>query len=80
MQNAFETASCHKGIVRFNIASAFIVIFFKKVVWRAFKNVANRLKVFKLYATCLVVDYLVEILIAESKLNIEPVFCPALFL
>ena len=40
------------------------VVLVKKVVWRTFKNVAQRFKVFKLYCPGLPINKTVEILIA----------------
>ena len=51
-----------------------LTVFLKQVVRGALKDIAYRLKIFKLYALGLVIDYLIEILIAQSKLNIKPIF------
>ena len=51
------------------------MILFKKIVGGALQNIANAFEVFKFDAACFVVNDSIEILIAESKLDIEPVFC-----
>ena len=48
----------------------FIVILFKKVIWCTFEYIAYRFEVIKFYSSCFVVYYFVEILIAQTKLNI----------
>ena len=55
------------------------VIFFKEVVWRAVQNIAKGFEVFKFDTVRLVVYQLVEVLIAQSKLYIQPVFRFSLF-
>ena len=58
---------------------SFIFIFFKKIVGRAFEYVAQRLQIIELYTRRFVVYDLVEILIAQPELDIEPIFRFALF-
>lgn len=56
------------------------MVFLKQIVGGALEDVADRFEIFKLYTRSLVVDYAVEILVAETKLNIKPILCLALFL
>ena len=55
------------------------MIFLKKIVWGAFEYVADSLKIIKFDPACLVLDYAAEILIAQPKLNVKPIFRFALF-
>ena len=55
------------------------MIFLKKVIGRALKNIADSLKIFKLDALGFIVDYLIKVLIAKSELDIKPILCLALF-
>ena len=56
------------------------MILFKKIVGGAFQNVAEGLEVFEFDAAGLVVHHLVEVLMAQSHLDVEPVFGFPLFL
>ena len=58
----------------------FFAVFFKEVVGGAFKDVAKGPKIFKFDAVCLVIYHLTEVLITKPHLNIQPIFCLALFL
>ena len=57
----------------------FAVEFFEKIVRSAFKYIAKRFQVFKLYRARFSVNEAVEILIAKSELDIKPIFSFSLF-
>ena len=57
----------------------FVVIFGKEVVGCTFKNVAECFEVFKLDRGCLVFNQALEVLIADTELDIEPIACFPLF-
>lgn len=46
----------------------------KEIVWRAIKNLAQRIYRFIFNGARFVVDHFIEILITHSELNIEPIF------
>ena len=68
----------HPAVYR--ILRFFIIILLEKLVWSTLQNITYCFQIFKFNTLRLVVDYLIEILIAKSKLNIKPVFSPSLFL
>lgn len=45
----------------------------KQIVGRTFQNIAQGLQIFKFDPVRLVVDHLTKILIAQAKLNVEPI-------
>lgn len=46
----------------------------KEIVWRAIKNLAQRIYRFIFNGARFIIDHFIEILITHSKLNIEPIF------
>lgn len=55
------------------------MVFLKKIVWGTFKNIAESLEIIELNAACFIVDDPIEVLIAETQLNIQPILRSSLF-
>ena len=51
-----------------------VCVLHEQIVGCTLQNVAKCLQILKFDPVCLIVDHLVEILIAESQLNVQPVF------